>query len=440
MQAAKPAAASKPVTAPIDSAQLLSDIIEFIDRYLHCSLHQRTVLGLWVFHTHSIGAAATTPYLAIRSDHKQSGKTLCLHLLSLLCHDPAFSSGFTASTLTRRIDPVPHTLLLDEFQATIGTRVRSKNPALRALLVSGSRFGPGYTHATHERNLFCPKAFAGTGTLPEMLADRSIPILLEPLTTADKVQRFNPARVFKQSRPLCCRLHRWTEKYSAALEELPALTAEQFPSGLSPRRQDMIEPLLQVAGFIGGEWPQRAREALSALFEQEVVHGRKDSLQLLCDIREAFNHHGNPERISTAALLDWLHTQPGRPWNQDGPITAQTLAAMLQSFGIRSRTQRIGKASPARGYLMQDFVACWFKLLPPESRFNNDGSVRQPITKLNENAPCSNVAAGGEVPTAKGNGAALASEKEREIRWGLGSLSTVQQIPGSRTGPVMAKG
>src|SRR5579864_1041475 len=69
---------------PMDGVHLLSQITEFIARYLHCSEHQRTVLALWVLHTHCIGAATLTPYLAIRSDRRQSGKTLCLQLLSLL--------------------------------------------------------------------------------------------------------------------------------------------------------------------------------------------------------------------------------------------------------------------------------------------------------------------------------------------------------------------
>src|SRR5215471_6158886 len=326
---------------PIDGSQLLRQIIQFIGRYLDCSEHQRTVLALWVFHTHCFTVAQVTPYLAIRSNHKQSGKTLCLQLLSRLCAEPAFSAGFTAATLTRRIDSAVPTLLLDEFQATLGTRSRSKNPTLRALLVSGFHCGLGYTGREGELSLFCPKAFAGTGTLPEMLADRSIPIILEPITRFDKVRRFNLSRALQQAAPLFNSLLQWAEQNYKALQaaEGESLTAEQFPPGLSPRRQDMIEPLLQIADLIGGEWPQRAREALAALFEQEVDHDHKDSLQLLNDLREAFNHNGNPERISTAALLDWLHTQSDRPWNQEGPITAQTLAFLLQPFNICSRTQ-----------------------------------------------------------------------------------------------------
>ncbi|HEY6351065.1 MAG TPA: DUF3631 domain-containing protein, partial [Candidatus Angelobacter sp.] len=187
-------------------------------------------------------------------------------------------------------------------------------------------------------------------------------------------------------------LKRWSEENAQRLQEAPPYSYDDFPSGLSPRRQDMIEPLLHIADRIGGPWPAQSREALPALFAQELAQDRKDGLKLLSDLREVFAHHGNPERISTAAVLDWLHTQPGRSWNREAPITAQTLAGLLQPFDIRSRTQRIGKASPARGYLLQDFVAKWMRLLPPEPIFNADGSPRQPVEKAGKHEPCSNVA------------------------------------------------
>src|SRR5215813_7385738 len=402
----EPTPGSQPTS--IDGAQLLRQITQFIGRYLHCSEHQRTVLALWVFHTHCFPAAQVTPYIAIRSNHKQSGKTLCLQLLSRLCSEPAFSAGFTAATLTRRIDPAIPTLLLDEFQATIGTRSRSRNPTLRALLVSGFTCGPGYTGRKGESTLFCPKAFAGIGALPEMLADRSIPIILEPITRFDKVKRLNLNRALDEAAPIVNSLLEWTEKNFEALNQADSLAPEQFPPGLSPRRLDMIEPLLQIAAQIGGPWPGKAREALAALFEQELTHDRRDRIQLLSDLRDAFAHHGNPERISTAALLDWLHTQPDRPWNREGPITAQTLAFLLQPFDIRSRTQRVGKASPARGYILQDFVPKWARLLTPEA----DGSpVKRPplppgtlpplSEKVSKNGGCSNVAADGEQAAAQ---------------------------------------
>src|SRR5215471_2381899 len=142
-----------------NGADLLDQVERFLSRYLECSDHQRAVMALWVLHTHCVVAAQVTPYLAIQSAEKQSGKTLCLQLLSMISADSALTTTYTAAGLSRRTDEVIPTVLLDEFQATIGTRSRSKSPVLRAVLSSGFQLGPGYTTGTGERNLFAPKAF-----------------------------------------------------------------------------------------------------------------------------------------------------------------------------------------------------------------------------------------------------------------------------------------
>ncbi|HEY6350490.1 MAG TPA: DUF3631 domain-containing protein, partial [Candidatus Angelobacter sp.] len=336
---------------------------QFIGRYLQCSEHQRTVLALWVLHTHCSTAAQVTPYLAIQSAQKQSGKTLCLKLLSLLCDFPALTAGFTANALTRRIDGLISTVLLDECQATFGTRSRSKGPALRAILASGYHCGLGYTDATHERNAFCPKAFAGMGQIPEALADRSISIILEPLeapsTVKARVQRFDLRRAVREAKPLQEQLRDWAEDNLPYLEEKPVYSEEDFPPNLSSRRRDMSEPLLQLADFIGGLWPTRIREALDSIFESETAFELRQSRQLLADIRDCFAHSGYPERLSTAALLDWMHPLPTRPWDVEGPITARTFARLLLAFDIHPRVQRIGSANPSRGYQLQDFIEPW---------------------------------------------------------------------------------
>jgi len=343
---------------------------------LQCSDHQRTVLALWVLHTHCSTAAQVTPYLAIQSAQKQSGKTLCLKLLSLLCDFPALTAGFTANALTRRIDGPISTVLLDECQATVGTRARSKGPVLRAILASGYHCGLGYTDATHERNAFSPKAFAGMGQLPEALADRSISIILEPLESGPwpsaakpakpRVQRFDLGRANKEARLLKEQLLAWAEENLPDLEGKPVYSEEDFPPNLSPRRRDMSEPLLQLADFIGGHWPNRIREALAGIFEAETGFELRHSRQLLADIRDCFAHHAFPERLSTADLLAWMNTLPTRPWdmNEAGSITARTLARLLLAFDIHPRVQRIGsvlgrRESLARGYQLQDFIEPW---------------------------------------------------------------------------------
>lgn len=448
---------------PVDGNKLLNDVSEFIGRYLQCSEHQRTVLALWALHTHCISAAQVTPYLAIQSAEKQSGKTLCLQLLKLLCNDPALTASFTASTLSRRIDAAPSTILLDECHAVLGTRNRSKGPALRAILASSYHCGIGYTDATRERNLFAPKAFAGMGQLPEALADRSIPIILRPLkkrvlnitgksdaahlraasaasepkksesegklagglersginkdagcntvTSTQKLQRFNLTRAVKEAKPLQEKLHNWAEDNELDLEEKPSYSYEDFPPNLSPRRQDMIEPLLQLADHIGAEWPTRIREALAAVFVQEAAFELAQSLQLLADVRDCFAWYGYPERLSTSALLAWMHTRPARPWDVDGPMTARNLARLLMPFEIRPRVQRIGKDDPARGYQLQDFMEHW------QTHFRFDPAV---VTRarqsqiINNDAGCNAVTdsrAASNSPTANPLSAAKSNGK-----------------------------
>src|SRR5205809_6395141 len=99
-------AADKP--APVPRPQLkLDDVIAFLARYLYCTEHQRTLIALWVLHAHCFSAAEVTPYLSIQSALEQSGKTLSLQLLSLLCPNPALTANFAASTLSSRIHILP---------------------------------------------------------------------------------------------------------------------------------------------------------------------------------------------------------------------------------------------------------------------------------------------------------------------------------------------
>lgn len=365
---------------------IIDQVAEFIGRYLQCTEHERNVLALWVLHAHCFEATHTTPYISI-SGEKQSGKTLCLQLLGLLCPNPALSSGVTAATLSKRTDAEDRpTFLLDEAQITLGSRSRSKNPTLRGLLISGFQRGIGYSDSKRERNLFSPKAFAGTGPLPEPLAERSLPIILEPLgaqspsAANQRIKRFNPVQAQEEVKPIMEQLQNWVKEHFATLKATRAYPRDKFPPNLNPRHQDMIEPLLQLADALGGIWPERARNSLTGLFEDQVKRENKINLKLLDDVREAFVHYGRPAKLATAALVAYLQSLPNRPWNQENPINAQRLSAMLAVFNIRSRSQRIKGsekyASPHRGYIVRDFMLCWATYLPEESPVNFDGSMR----------------------------------------------------------------
>jgi hypothetical protein len=122
----------------------------------------------------------------------------------------------------------------------------------------------------------------------------------------------------------------------------------------------MIEPLLQLADLVGGDWPARIREALAAVFQEEADFVLRHSIQLLTDIRDCFAHHRYPERLASATLLDWMHSRPARPWDADGPIMARAIARLLAPFEIHPRPQRTGpEGRLARGYQLGDFKKYW---------------------------------------------------------------------------------
>ena len=143
---------------------------------------------LWVAHTYAIEHAEATPYLAISSPEKQSGKTRLLECLALLAHDcDGIAITPTASTIFRTLEATPEgTLLLDELDAVFRDH-SDKYEEVRAVINAGHRRGatvrrsvpgPKNTWIVKKFPVFGPKALAGIGKLPDTVTDRSIPVLM----------------------------------------------------------------------------------------------------------------------------------------------------------------------------------------------------------------------------------------------------------------------
>src|SRR5262249_20666921 len=145
-------------------------------------------------------AFPTAAYLDIRSPESQSGKSLCLDLVELLCGDPCRINGGEPKTVFHQLlgdgeitqdekaDPPPCPILLDDSQHTFAP---SERQPLVALLNPGSRRRSVYPFGGRQYSAFGPKAFAGNARLPGSLAARCIPILLWRKKPSDKISRFN---------------------------------------------------------------------------------------------------------------------------------------------------------------------------------------------------------------------------------------------------------
>jgi hypothetical protein len=135
---------------------------------------------------------------------------------------------------------------------------------------------------------------------------------------------------------------------------------------LSPHQQACGQPLLGLAETIGGEWLHKARTALLEIFRAEQDR-EVSAVQLLSDMRDAFAQHGNPERIFTYEVLEYLHSLDHRTWhewNKGQPLNAHALSGLLRKhFSIYSRGQRRDKQR-RRGYQQSDFTEYWERYLP----------------------------------------------------------------------------
>ena len=179
-----------------DMAVVLDQIAMFIHRFVVLSDVQADTIALWVAHTWCVDAADTTPYIAVTSAEKRSGKTRLLEVLELLVRKPLPTANISDAALFRAIAELGPTLLLDEIDAIFGPKARDRED-LRGMLNAGYRRGAavqrmgGAKMTTLEAfPVFCPKAFAGIGELPDTIPDRSIRIRLERRTREEPIERF----------------------------------------------------------------------------------------------------------------------------------------------------------------------------------------------------------------------------------------------------------
>jgi hypothetical protein len=350
-------------------AQLLTDLNNFIRRFVSLSAAQADICALWVVHTHALDAADFTPYLDINSPVLRSGKTRLLEVLRLLGCKPWFTGRVTASALVRKIDNVCPTLLLDETDVALQTR-GEYSEVLRGILNTGFERDGRYSMSVpigsswepRDFQTFSPKAFAGIGHLPATIRDRSLTIGLRRAKRADKVQRFRKRRVKPEGDQLRQRIEAWAKINIEKLRE----AQPDLPDELNDRQQDVCEPLLALADLAGDCWPARARTALIELCTGFAPPDDSTGQRVLADIKDAFTEM-QTARLSTRQLLQVLHARQDSPWGEfehGRPLSPFQLSRLLTPFDVRPRDIRFDQAIQ-KGYLRADFEDPWDRYLPP---------------------------------------------------------------------------
>jgi hypothetical protein len=302
--------------AQFNGAEILDKVSGFIRKYVHLSDAQARIVTAWVAHTHVMGAWTTTPYLAITSALKQSGKTRLLEALDLLVNKPWMTGRVTAACLVRKVDQVRPTLLLDESDAAFSGE-KEYAEALRGILntgfyvdgVASCCVGQGANISYKDFKTFCAKAIAGIGQLPDTVADRSIPIRIERKRPGEVVSRFRRRFAKSEGAEIKSAVAYWI---MAAAERLKEAEPE-LPQDLTDRQQDGLEPLLAIADEAGGEWPEAVRYAAAEIFRFQAADDQNIGVQLLADLRSIFEST-TMDKIPTVELLEKLKEIEISPW------------------------------------------------------------------------------------------------------------------------------
>jgi hypothetical protein len=132
------------------------------------------------------------------------------------------------------------------------------------------------------------------------------------------------------------------------------------------RIADNWRPLFAIADAIGGDWPQRARNAAKALTPLDA-----DSFgtTLLNDIKNVFDAREGEwaDRMFSETLAEALAALEGSRWAEYGkarkPITKNQLAQLLKGFKVTPDTVKVGTKG-LKGYYRRQFEDVWTRYLP----------------------------------------------------------------------------
>lgn len=336
---------------------LVSDLVEFIRSYVVMSEAQTLTVALWTIHTHCFTAFQQTPYLAVTSPEKQCGKSRLLEVVNLLVYEPWMAVMPSEAVLYRKIHLSSPTLLLDEVDTIFNVGNGDRYEGHRAVLNAGHRAGQrvprcvGQNGTMEEFRVYSPKMLAGIGTLPDTIADRSVPIRLARKKPEDVAQRFFVREAEPVATALVERMVSWTEKHRDELGD----ARPDMPDELSDRMQEGCEPLVAIADALGYGPPSRA--ALVEILTSERLDSHDSfRLRLLGDVRSIFEKAeaktGERVRgIPTKRLLVKLIEMEDAPWGSyyGRTLEPRDLSKLLGHYGIKPGAIRSSKAEVKRG-------------------------------------------------------------------------------------------
>lgn len=368
---AAPTQPSEPAGPPEDGAALLDDVYTYLGRFVaYPSGHAQVAHTLWIVHAHLMDCWESTPRIAFLSPEPGSGKTRALEVTEPLVPHPIHSVNVTSAYLFRKIAEIRPTLLYDEIDTVFGPKARD-NEEIRGVINSGHRNGAtagrcvvrGKVIETEDLPSYCAVAMAGLNDLPDTIMDRSVIVRMRRRAPDEQVEPWRARINTPQAALLGARLAKWADGVRpTASEHWP-----DMPESITDRNADIWEALLTVADLGAGHWPQTARRSAVALVADARGGEPSYGVQLLRDIKIAYETRGR-DSLSTVELLTDLRGMGESPWQTIGfdgkGLDTRRLAQRLAKYQVKSKNIRL-LGSVLKGYERAQFEDAWRRYPAP---------------------------------------------------------------------------
>jgi len=341
-----------------DGSTLVRDIEHFVSRFVVLPKHTLLPLALWIVGTHLFDAFDSFAYLVITSPTPRCGKSRVQEILALLCVNPEKTSNISEAALFRLIERFQPTLLLDEME-----QIREKGERaqiLRNLLNAGNRRDAVAIRCAEagksiERcNVYCPKALAAIGSLPDTITDRAIVVRMQRRTREERMERFLFRLAEPQARPIRERIAAWGKQQRVTIQAA-YLNAPDLDF-LEDRDSESWTPLFLILAVAAPSRVGELRTCAEALSgqKQDDTADEHFAVRLIRDVNAVLREE---ERyIPSAELLTRLRAIEDSAW-ADATFDARRLARHLRTFGVKPKAVRVGDSTP-RGYEAEKLREC----------------------------------------------------------------------------------
>lgn len=308
--------------------------VKYRDAYLD-------LMTVWSIHTYAYRRQGKTPYLAVVAPTQGSGKTTLAEVLSTLAHNPSGIEVNPTSPVVRTLANTEHTVFLDEVDtlASDNTFVAVLNSGYRAGGAVSRISRKGGEDGTTQSHTFCPKVICGIAAegrlnLPSPTLDRCIDIRIMRAKPGELTKRFRVDIMRGESHVEAMR--QWMERWVAANYGELRDAYFELPELSTSRAGEIWEPLITIAGLLGGGWYERLCNA-ALLLDDARTQNIDPNVALIQDVATVvtafFDAIPDATQIKVDDLDSLRNVLLGR--KLDRKLTAEQMVRRIGAFGIK---------------------------------------------------------------------------------------------------------